>query len=137
MKKVYWPNKEYHAGFPQHDDNGWYKEVSETELEKLLESGSASKQNGICVYAQSAEDGEEALYANPGKTLKGIAKAVFIFFSIAIIIVDIIVVNPSNNFPVFLGIAVVGIALTYLSGLVLAAFGDLVRNVSEIKSKLK
>ena len=83
------------------------------------------------------------LYANPGVTLKVIAKFIFIFGTIASVILAVCSAVLADGFwddfklVLFFYILIGGGVLSYLSGLGLAAFGDLVLSANEIKRKLK
>lgn len=91
---------------------------------------------------ESRERSGGGLYANPGVTLKVIATLICILGMIASIILAVVFGYSSSlwgdfNFGVFFGILIGGVILSYLSGLGLAAFGDLVLSANEIKRKLK
>lgn len=81
------------------------------------------------------------LYSNPGATLKGLATLIFILGIIASVILAITLSTTVGygefNAVLFFGILIAGVILSYLSGLGLAAFGDLVLSANEIKRKLK
>lgn len=83
------------------------------------------------------------LYSNPGATLKGLATLIFILGMVASVILAFTFGYPSFlgyrefNAGLFFGILIGGVILSYLSGLGLAAFGDLVLSANEIKRKLK
>lgn len=84
------------------------------------------------------------LYANPGATLKGIATLICIIGMVASVILAVALGYTTTiwgdkefNFGIFFGILIGGGVLSYLSGLGLAAFGDLVLSANEIKRKLK
>lgn len=138
MKKLYAPNKAYLAGFPTLDNNGWYKEISDEEFSALMEKGNIKSENGIYIYANNEYVPNEGIYSNPGAALKGIATTICIIGIIVSVIVAVIVgrLDYEFNFFWFLGVAVVGALISYLSGLGLAAFGDLVMNVNVIRSHI-
>ncbi len=71
---------------------------------------------------------DSVIYRNPGKLLKTLASIFFVIEAIAALILAFVL----ESFWVFLGGAVV----SYLSGLTLAAFGDLVISAKEISRKL-
>ena len=82
------------------------------------------------------------IYPNPGATLKGIATLICILGMIASVILAVVLGYSTSlwgdfNFGIFFGILIGGGVLSYLSGLGLAAFGDLVLSANEIKRKLK
>ncbi len=84
------------------------------------------------------------LYGNPGATLKGIASFICIFGIVVSIILAFTFGNTENlwgdskfNAGIFFGILIPGVVISYLSGLGLAAFGDLVLSANEINRKLK
>lgn len=82
------------------------------------------------------------IYPNPGATLKGIATLICILGMIASVILAVVFGYSTSlwgdfNFGIFFGILIGGGVLSYLSGLGLAAFGDLVLSANEIKRKLK
>ena len=76
-------------------------------------------------------------------TLKVIAKFIFIFGTIASVILAVCSAVLAGGFwddfklVLFFYILIGGGVLSYLSGLGLAAFGDLVLSANEIKRKLK
>ena len=137
MKKVYWPN--WKPGFERQDEKGWYKVVEDAEAEELLRTGEATAK-ADCSESEMLNDSGESrgasgggLYSNPGKTLKAIAVVMFILELIAAIIVAVLL---SDNVLMAVIIIVGGAIVAYLSGLMLAAFGDLAMNVNAIKKKL-
>ena len=82
------------------------------------------------------------IYPNPGATLKGIATLICILGMIASVILAVVFGYSTSlwgdfNFGIFFGILIGGGVISYLSGLGLAAFGDLVLSANEIKRKLK
>lgn len=83
------------------------------------------------------------LYSNPGATLKGLATLIFILGIIASVILAFTFGYTrfwgyrEFNAGLFFVILIGGVILSYLSGLGLAAFGDLVLSANEIKRKLK
>lgn len=83
------------------------------------------------------------IYANPGAILKGIASAIF-YIGLVISVITAFVLGTalagwgsSFNFGIFLGIALIGSLISYLSGLGLAALGDIAKNLNEINRKIK
>ena len=84
------------------------------------------------------------IYPNPGATLKGIATLICIIGMVASVILAVALGYTTTiwgdkefNFGIFFGILIGGGVLSYISGLGLAAFGDLVLSANEIKRKLK
>lgn len=83
------------------------------------------------------------IYANPGATLKGIASAIFYIELVVSIIIAFAlgaaaaVWGSSFNFGVFFIVLLVGVLVSYLSGLGLAALGDIAKNLNEINRKIK
>ena len=84
------------------------------------------------------------IYSNPGATLKGIATLICVLGIIASVILAFVLGYTTSifgysefNAGLFFAILIGGGVLSYLSGLGLAAFGDLVLSANEIKRKLK
>ena len=83
------------------------------------------------------------LYSNPGATLKGIATLICVLGMIASVILAVCSALFADGFwhdfrlVMFFFILIGGGVLSYLSGLGLAALGDLVLSANEIKRKLK
>lgn len=119
-------------------DSKSFKEIAKNALADD-EAGKFTEENVTGFINEGYVDSSTGLYSNPGQTLKGIAKAVFIIGSILFAVIGIIVGNLGWDFNVglFLGILVAGILISYLGGLGLAALGDLVMNTNEINRKLK
>lgn len=100
-----------------------------------VNTNSANNANNVIYTARpsyektSYDSGSDfSFYPNPGKVLKGIASFLFVIGAI----VSIILASVLESFWVFLG----GAVGSYLSGLTLAAFGDLVISAKEISRKL-
>lgn len=150
-------------GFPNHDSGGWFREVSDDEFRWLGANGKIKEFDGN-YYEDDAQNENRkdydyyepektggflsGLYLNPGETLKSIASIVFILGVIASLILAItfgrsisveylLSGESSFDFGRFCAIFISGIIVSYLSGLGLAAFGDLVQNANEINQKLK
>lgn len=94
--------------------------------------------------SESRERSGGGIYPNPGATLKGIATLICIIGMVASVILAVALGYTTTiwgdkefNFGIFFGILIGGGVLSYLSGLGLAAFGDLVLSANEIKRKLK
>ncbi len=79
-------------------------------------------------YGQTSSDNGFGFYKNPGNTLMSIANVLFVLGTI----VSIILAFALESFWIFLG----GTVGSYLSGLTLAAFGDLVISAKEISRKM-
>ncbi len=150
-------------GFPNHDSNGWFREVSDEEFWKLGSAGKVQEIEGKYYEDDVENEGREdddyyessssggfltGLYSNPGATLKSIASIVFILGVIASLILaitfgrtitfsSILSGGSSFSFGRFCSIFITGIVISYISSLGLAAFGDLVLNANEINRKLK
>lgn len=82
------------------------------------------------------------LYANPGATLKAIASVVFVIGAIGSLILAIslggvFATFGSSFFVAFLGVLILGVLISYLSGLGLAALGDIAKNLNEINRKIR
>lgn len=85
------------------------------------------------------------IYTNPGVTLKTIAKAVFIIGAVASLILAIVLGRSVDfwtgestlNIGLFIGILLGGVLVSYLTGLGLAALGDIAKNLNEINRKIK
>lgn len=91
---------------------------------------------------ESRERSGGGIYPNPGATLKGIATLICVLGMVASVILAVVFGYSTSllgdfNFGLFFGILIGGGILSYLSGLGLAAFGDLVLSANEIKRKLK
>lgn len=91
---------------------------------------------------ESRERSGGGIYPNPGATLKGIATLICVLGMVASVILSVVFGYSTSllgdfNFGLFFGILIGGGILSYLSGLGLAAFGDLVLSANEIKRKLK
>lgn len=171
-KRIYSLKREKSAEFPLFDGSAWFKEVSNQEFGTLVTNGQVRHANGrffatsSFAEARAAAEGldptdysyddpdtppssegrersEGGLYANPGVTLKVIAKFIFIFGTIASVILAVCSAVLADGFwddfklVLFFYILIGGVVLSYLSGLGLAAFGDLVLSANEIKRKLK
>lgn len=146
MSKRIYANKtgEYTAGFPNCDDIGWYAEVSDEEVSRLMSERQIEYVNGN-YFSASYKDNGGGLYANPGVTLKTIAKAVFIIGAVASLIlaivlgrsVDLWTGESTLNIGLFIGILLGGVLVSYLTGLGLAALGDIAKNLNEINRKIK
>ncbi len=96
------------------------------------------------VVIHSGEQFNFSLYSNPGKTLKSIAAIICIIGLIATVILAFTFGYTTDywggqefSFGTFMGILISGGITSYLSGLGLAAFGDLVLSAKEINKKLK
>lgn len=96
------------------------------------------------IPAEVFDDNYGGLYGNPGRTLKGIATVIFILGAIASFVLAFVFGKTTSlwgysefNLGLFAGILIGGLVLSYLSGLGLAAFGDLVLSANEINKKLK
>ncbi len=161
-KKVYSLRGSSH-GFPNHDSDGWFREVSDEEFWQLGSAGKIQEVDGKYYEDDAENEGREeedyyepvkstvflaGLYSNPGATLKSIASIVFILEVIASLILAIkfgrtisissfLSGGSSFDFGRFCAIFIVGVVVSYISGLCLAAFGDLVMNANEINRKLK
>ena len=92
----------------------------------------------------SSDASSGGLYSNPGATLKDIATAICILGMIASVILAFVLGYTTSfwgdrefNAGLFFAILIGGGILSYLSGLGIAAFGDLVLSANEIKRKLK
>lgn len=102
------------------------------------------KPNPIPAEIFDDDSGGGGIYGNPGRTLKGIATAIFILGAIASFVLAFVFGKTTSywgysefNLGLFSGILIGGLVISYLSGLGLAAFGDLVLSAKEINKKLK
>ena len=91
---------------------------------------------------ESRERSGGGISPTPGATLKGIATLICVLGMVASVILAVVFGYSTSllgdfNFGLFFGILIGGGILSYLSGLGLAAFGDLVLSANEIKRKLK
>ena len=172
-KRIYSLKREKSAEFPLFDGSAWFKEVSNQEFGTVQSADNYSAAAlGLPVLCTSFAEAKAAaegldptdysyddpetppspesrersgggLYANPGVTLKVIAKFIFIFGTIASVILAVCSAVLADGFwddfklVLFFYILIGGGVLSYLSGLGLAAFGDLVLSANEIKRKLK
>ncbi len=152
--------------FSDYDGYGWFKDVSDDEFETMRKQSKVFEVDGHYFAADCMEQAQLAvknrqqakalenggmsisisggLYGNPGATLKGIASFICIFGIVVSIILAFTFGNTENlwgdskfNAGIFFGILIPGVVISYLSGLGLAAFGDLVLSANEINRKLK
>ena len=115
-------------------------EQAQLAVNKRQQAGNAASENG----GTPASTSGGGLYSNPGATLKGIASFICIFGIVVSIILAVTLGNTESiwghskfNTGIFFGILIPGVVISYLSGLGLAAFGDLVLSANEINRKLK
>lgn len=115
-------------------------EQAQFAVSKRQHAGKTVSENGSMPVSTSGG----GLYSNPGATLKGIATLICVLGLIASVILAFTLAYTTSffgysefNAGIFFGILIGGAVLSYLSGLGLAAFGDLVLNASEINRKLK
>lgn len=147
MSKRIYANKtgEYAAGFPDCDSVGWYVEVSDEKVSRLMSERQIEYVNGNYFSVSYKKDNSDGLYDNPGATLKGIATAIFIIGAVTSLILAIVFGRSVNlwtgestfSFGLFIGILLGGVLVSYLSGLGLAALGDIAQNLNEINRKIK
>ena len=165
-KRVYATKASQANEFADHDGYGWFKDISDEEFEVMRVQGRVFEVNGRYFAADSVEQAQCAeskrqqvnnaapenrgasfsggLYSNPGATLKGIATLICVLGMIASVIIAFVLGYTTSifgysefNAGLFFAILIGGGVLSYLSGLGLAAFGDLVLSANEIKRKLK
>lgn len=165
-KRVYATKASQANEFADHDGYGWFKDISDEEFEVMRVQGRVFEVNGRYFAADSVEQAQFAeskrqqvnnaapenrgasfsggLYSNPGATLKGIATLICVLGMIASVILAFVLGYTTSifgysefNAGLFFAILIGGGVLSYLSGLGLAAFGDLVLSANEIKRKLK
>lgn len=165
-KRVYATKASQANEFADHDGYGWFKDISDEEFEVMRVQGRVFEVNGRYFAADSEEQAQFAeskrqqvnnaapenrgasfsggLYSNPGATLKGIATLICVLGMIASVILAFVLGYTTSifgysefNAGLFFAILIGGGVLSYLSGLGLAAFGDLVLSANEIKKKLK
>ncbi|MCL2628575.1 MAG: PDZ domain-containing protein [Oscillospiraceae bacterium] len=72
------------------------------------------------------------MYKNAGKKILYLAQILTIIMAVAAFIIGLVMAAASNNFLVFLGIAIGGSFFAWLSNLVLAGFGELIENTHEL-----
>ncbi len=115
-------------------------EQAQFAVNRRWQAGNAASENGGAPVPTSGG----GLYSNPGATLKDIATFICVLGMIASVILAFTFANVSTywghsefNIGIFFGILIPGAVISYLSGLGLAAFGDLVLSANEIKRKLK
>lgn len=145
-KRVYATTRAQADQFPDCDELGWFIDIPEYEFEQMYKSGVISFDGNKYVASKAfvipAVETGSGIYSNPGATLKGIATLICVLGMVASVILAVVVGYSTSlfgdfNFGVFFGILIGGGVLSYLSGLGLAAFGDLVLSANEIKRKLK
>ena len=166
-KRIYATKASQANEFSDHDGYGWFKDISDSEFIEMRAQGKIFEVDGHYFAADSLMAAELAakraayskqetaetvksfsastgggIYPNPGATLKGIATLICVLGIIASIILAVVFGYSTSlwgdfNFGVFFGVLIGGGVLSYLSGLGLAAFGDLVLSANEIKKKLK
>lgn len=145
-KRVYATTRAQADQFPDCDELGWFIDIPEYEFEQMYKSGVISFDGNKYVASKAfvipAVETSSGIYPNPGATLKGIATLICVLGMVASVILAVVFGYSTSlfgdfNFGVFFGILIGGGVLSYLSGLGLAAFGDLVLSANEIKRKLK
>lgn len=145
-KRVYATTRAQADQFPDCDELGWFIDIPEYEFEQMYKSGVISFDGNKYVASKAfvipAVETGGGIYPNPGATLKGIATLICVLGMVASVILAVVFGYSTSlfgdfNFGVFFGILIGGGVLSYLSGLGLAAFGDLVLSANEIKRKLK
>lgn len=115
-------------------------EQAQSAVNRRRQAENAASENGGTPVSKF----RGGLYSNPGAILKTIASFICIFGIIVSIILAFALGNTESiwghskfNAGIFFGILIPGIVISYLSGLGLAAFGDLVLSANEINRKLK
>ena len=147
-KRIYATTRAQADQFPDCDELGWFIDIPEYEFEQMYKSGVISFDGNKYVASKAfvipAVETGSGMYPNPGATLKGIATLICIIGMVASVILAVALGYTTTiwgdkefNFGIFFGILIGGGVLSYLSGLGLAAFGDLVLSANEIKRKLK
>lgn len=145
-KRVYATTRAQADQFPDCDELGWFIDIPEYEFEQMYKSGVISFDGNKYVASKAfvipAVETGGGIYPNPGATLKGIATLICVLGMVASVILAVVFGYSTSlfgdfNFGIFFGILIGGGVLSYLSGLGLAAFGDLVLSANEIKRKLK
>ena len=145
-KRVYATTRAQADQFPNCDELGWFIDIPEYEFEQMYKSGVISFDGNKYVASKAfvipAVETGSGMYPNPGATLKGIATLICVLGMVASVILAVVFGYSTSlfgdfNFGVFFGILIGGGVLSYISGLGLAAFGDLVLSANEIKRKLK
>lgn len=147
MKKVYSTKNYYTPGFPSCDPNGWYAEISDEDFDAYLQSGVVFEQderyysNAATLKKEPAADGGNGMFANPGKSIKNITTAVFVIGCVISVLAGFVAgsADPFGGFNIlsFLLTTVIGVFVTYVSCLVLAAIGDIAVNLRELNGKTK
>lgn len=148
MKKVYSTKNYYTPGFPSSDPNGFYAEISDEDFDAYLKSGVVFQQdvryytNAPTLNKEPAADGGKGMFANPGKSIKKITTAVFIIGCVISVLAGIGAGNAADpfgrfSFLTFLVTTVVGVSVSYVYCLVLAAIGDIAVNLRELNGKTK
>ena len=145
-KRVYATTRAQADQFPDCDELGWFIDIPEYEFEQMYKSGVISFDGNKYVASKAfvipAVETGGGIYPNPGATLKGIATLICVLGMVASVILAVVFGYSTSllgdfNFGLFFGILIGGGILSFLSGLGLAAFGDLVLSANEIKRKLK
>ena len=145
MKKVYSTKNYYTPGFPSSDPNGFYAEISDEDFDAYFQSGVVFEQ-GERYYTNAATlnkepaDGGKGLFANPGKSIKNITTAVFIIGCVISLVAGIGAGSAADiygafSFVHFIVTTAVGIFVSYVSCLVLAAIGDIALNLRDLNNK--
>lgn len=148
MKKVYSVKNYYTPGFPNSDPNGFYAEISDEDFDAYFQSGVVFEQderyytNAASLNIEPAADGGKGMFANPGKSIKGITTWVFVIGCVISVLAGIgagSAVDPFGGFNIlsFLLTTVIGVFVSYVSCLVLAAIGDIAVNLRELNRKTK
>ena len=152
MKKVYSPKNYYTPGFPSSDPNGFYAEISDENFDVYFQSGVVFEQderyytNAATLYKEPNEEpaanNSKGMFAIPGKSIKNITTAVFIIGCVISVLAGFgagSAVDPFGGFNIlsFLLTTVIGVFVSYVSCLVLAAIGDIAVNLRELNGKTK
>lgn len=148
MKKVYSTKNYYTPGFPSSDPNGFYAEISDEDFDAYLQSGVIFEQderyytNAATLNKESAAVDGKGMFVNPGKSIKNITTAVFVIGCVISVLAGIGAGSAADfyggfNILSFLLTTVIGVFVSYVSSLVLAAIGDIAVNLRELNRKTK
>lgn len=147
MKKVYSTKNYYTPGFPSSDPNCFYAEISDEDFDAYLQSGVVFEQddryysNTATLNKEPAAAGGDGMFANPGKSIKNITTWLFAIGCVISVLVGIgagsVAAFGGLSILSFLLTTVIGVFVTYVSCLVLAAIGDIAVNLRELNGKSK
>ena len=147
MKKVYSTKNYYTPGFPISDPNGFYAEISDEDFDAYYQSGVIFEKDeryytNAATLNKEPADGGKGLFGNPGKSIKSVTTWVFVIGCVISVLAGIgagSAVDPFGGFNIlsFLLTTVIGVFVSYVSCLVLAAIGDIAVNLRELNGKTK